>query len=123
MSPPNLYVGSIVIDCDDFDRMLSFWSAALGYVPKRPPDGGWVILKDPNGKGPNVSLNHSQEGHSEQYRLHLDLYAKDQKGEVARLRQLGASLVREPNADEDFVVLADPDGNPFCVIDAGPGLD
>ena len=47
----------IVIDCDDFPRMMAFWKEALHYVPKYSPDGGWVILKDPEGRGPNLSLN------------------------------------------------------------------
>lgn len=110
-------IGSVVIDCDRFDRMMAFWQEALGYVPKYPPDGGWVILTDPDGQGPNVSLNQTSEGHLEEYRLHLDLYTDDQQGEVDRLLGLGASLRRSPEPGEDFVVLADPDGNPFCVVD------
>jgi catechol 2,3-dioxygenase-like lactoylglutathione lyase family enzyme len=109
-------IGSIVIDCDDFPRMLAFWQEALHYVPKYPPDEGWVILKDPQGRGPNLSLNLSAEGHLNQYRLHLDLYAEDQKAEVQRLLRLGATLHRSTQPGEDFVVLADPDGNLFCVV-------
>jgi len=56
-------IGSIVIDCDDFPRMMALWKEALHYVPKYSPDGGWIILKDPEGRGPNLSLNLSSEGH------------------------------------------------------------
>ena len=52
-----LRIGSIVIDCDDFPRMMALWKEALHYVPKYSPDGGWVILKDLEGRGPNLSLN------------------------------------------------------------------
>ncbi|MBI2935801.1 MAG: VOC family protein [Chloroflexi bacterium] len=117
MENDTVRIGSIVIDCDNFDRMMAFWQGALHYVPKRPPEGGWVILADPRGRGPNVSLNQTDEGHLEEYRLHLDLYTDDQEGEVKRLIGLGASLHRSPEPGEDFVVLADPDGNPFCVVD------
>lgn len=117
MGKNELRIGSIVIDCDDFDRMMSFWQEALHYVPKRPPKGGWVILTDPEGRGPNVSLNLSSEGHLEQYRLHLDLYTEDQEDEVKRLIGLGATLKRSPEKEQDFVTLADPDGNLFDVID------
>lgn len=112
-------IGSIVIDCDDFDQMMNFWQEALHYVPKYPPKNGWVILKDPDGRGPNISINRSSEGHLEQYRLHLDLYTDDQGGEVKRLIRLGATLRRPAQEGEDFVELADPDGNPFCVVDTG----
>lgn len=116
MERSRLRIGSIVIDCDDFDRMMNFWQEALHYVPKYPSEKGWVILKDPEGRGPNLSLNQTSEGHLEQYRLHLDLYTEDREGEVNRLVSLGATLRRLPEPGEDFVVLADPDGNPFCVV-------
>jgi catechol 2,3-dioxygenase-like lactoylglutathione lyase family enzyme len=52
---------------------------------------------------------------------HLDLYADDQQAEVARLIGLGASEVEWDYEDgADYVVLADPDGNRFCVVAAGP---
>ncbi len=111
-----LRLGSIVLDCDDFEGMLAFWQKALGYVPREPAEEGWVVLKDPAGRGPNLSLNRTGEGHLGEYRLHLDLYTEDREGEVARLLGLGATLRRPAGADDDFVVLADPDGNPFCVV-------
>jgi catechol 2,3-dioxygenase-like lactoylglutathione lyase family enzyme len=114
-------IGSIVIDCDDFPRMMAFWREALHYVPREPPEEGWVVLRDPEGKGPNVSINRTSEGHLEPYRLHLDLYTSDQKGEVQRLLRLGASLHPSPDQERgDFVVLADPDGNLFCVVQKEP---
>ena len=110
-------IGSIVVDCDRFDEMMEFWMAALHYVPRRPPSDGWVVLTDPEGDGPNLSLNLTSEGHLKEYRLHIDLYADDHDAEVVRLRRLGARLRRKRKAGEDFTVLADPDGNPFCVVD------
>jgi glyoxalase superfamily protein len=119
-------VGSVVIDCVDFEAMMAFWCEALHYVPKRPPTEDWVILSDPEGVNVNVSLqkqprNRIGKGRSRigKNRLHLDLYAKDQPSEVDRLLALGATRhPRTPQPDEDFVVLADPEGNLFCVIDA-----
>ena len=54
-------------------------------------------------------------------RIHLDLYADDQPAEVERLKGLGATEVHwdKRPADADYVILADPEGNRFCVIDAG----
>jgi hypothetical protein len=52
-------------------------------------------------------------------RLHFDLHAEDQEGEVERLLGIGATVhSRTPEPGEDFVVLADSEGNLFCVIDA-----
>lgn len=115
---PSLRIGSIVIRCYEFERMVAFWQAALHYLPKEPPRSGWVILRDPSGSGPNVSLDQMPEPRrGKRGRLHLDLYTSDQPGEVERLVSLGASRYPwryEPGAD--FVVLEDPDGNLFCVI-------
>ncbi len=53
----HLKTGSIVIDRNEFDKMMAFWEESLHYVPKYPAKDGLVILRDPEGKNPNVSLN------------------------------------------------------------------
>lgn len=112
--------GSIVIDCDDFARMRGFWQEALGYVSPSPPTPGdpFVILRDPEGKGPNVSIDQMEPYRN---RLHLDLYTDDPEGEIERLLRLGATVFRPREPDEDFEVLADPEGNLFCVVDTRSG--
>lgn len=111
-------IGSVVIDCNDLAAMMAFWRAALHYVPRDPPEDDWVTLRDPRGGGPNVSLQRVPEPRVGKNRLHLDLYTLDQVGEVERLLGLGATRhPRTPEPGEDFVVLADPEGNLFCVID------
>ncbi|MGI0132395.1 MAG: VOC family protein [Thermoplasmata archaeon] len=111
------WVGAVVIDCTDLPRMIEFWSAALDYVARDPPGPDGVVLKDPAGVGPSLSLCRGSEGPLGDYRLHLDVYVSDLEKEVTRLLGLGATLMH-PRADgEDFVTLADPDGNPFDVID------
>jgi catechol 2,3-dioxygenase-like lactoylglutathione lyase family enzyme len=115
-----LRIGSVVIDCINFDRMLAFWQGALHYVPREPAKGGWVVLRDPAGRNTNVSLNQVQPSEKLVGRnwLHFDLYTKDQKGEIGRLLKLGATRhPQEYEPDDDFVVLEDPDGNLFCVVD------
>ncbi len=111
-------IGSIVIRCCEFDKMLAFWQEALHYVPREPASDGWVVLRDPEGKGPNVSLDHVSEKRSgKRSRLHLDLYTDNREAEVERLVKIGAT--RYPwryEPDHDFVVLEDPDGNLFCVV-------
>ena len=115
-----IWVGSIVIRCRRFDEMLAFWQSALGYVAPVPPKDGWVILTDPTGKGPNISLDRTERPTplGDVSRVHLDFYTDDGKREVERLLGLGATRYeREARPDDDFVVLVDPDGNRFCVVD------
>jgi predicted enzyme related to lactoylglutathione lyase len=116
MEKGKVRIGSIVIDVKDFPRMMAFWQETLGYSPKRPPTPGdpFVILKDPSGEGPNVSIDGMEPYRN---RLHLDLYTDDPDGEIERLLRLGATVFRPREPDEDFVVLADPEGNLFCVVD------
>ena len=111
-------IGSIVVRCFEFDKMLTFWQEALHYVPSNPPAGGWVILTDPGGNGPNLSLDQIPEPRSgKRSHLHLDLYTDDQPAEVERLVALGAKRYpwRYPEG-ADYIVLEDPDGNLFCVV-------
>lgn len=113
-------IGSILIRCRRFDEMQVFWGEALGYVPREPPEEDWVVLTDPAGSGPNISLDRVEQPPplGEVSRVHLDLYTDDAEGEVERLLGLGAvRYEREASGDEDFVVLVDPDGNRFCVVD------
>ncbi len=116
-APGKLWVGSIVMECKEFPKMIAFWKAALGYEAREPPSEDWVVLHDPHRKGPNISLQKVPEGPSEDYRFHFDLYSSDPQGEVQRLLGLGATMKEPARKGRDFVTLADPDGNPFDVID------
>jgi hypothetical protein len=100
----------------------AFWTRALGYEPRDEPEPDWVILQPPDGRGPNLSLNLGETSPAHVPHVHLDLYADDQGAEVRRLIGLGARRVENwpyPDEPHDFVVLEDPDGNRFCVIDTG----
>ena len=110
-------IGSIVIHCYEFDRMVEFWQNTLHYVPREPPRNGWVVLQDPERQGPNLSFQAREKRARGRSWLHLDLYTNNQKDEVERLLKLGAS--RYPwryEPDADYIVLEDPDGNLFCVV-------
>lgn len=114
-------IGSIIIVCNNFGKILTFWQEAFHYIPKSPPQGGWVILLDPKGKGPNLSLDTARadeplEG-TRTPRLHIDPYTSSLKGEVTRLLGLGAT--RHPQTydpEDDFIVLVDPVRNLFSVV-------
>jgi catechol 2,3-dioxygenase-like lactoylglutathione lyase family enzyme len=106
--------------CFEYDRMFAFWQAALGYeIEHTDPKGGFVILRDPHGRGPNISIDQSPVRRSgKRSWIHLDLYTTEQDLEVERLLALGAK--RYPwryGVDADYVVLEDPDGNLFCVVE------
>jgi hypothetical protein len=115
-----LHIGSIVIRVDDLQRQSEFWSAALDYVPREENSDDFVLMRPKDGMGPNISLDRVRSALQIPPRIHLDLYAEDQAAEVKRLIGLGATEVhwdRRP-PDADYVILADPEGNRFCVIDA-----
>lgn len=119
-----LSVGTVVMGVQDLHRAIGFWTAALHYRPKRAvtPEDDFMILVPVEGEGTHLALDTSESPVQEHPRVHLDLYAgdtADQQAEVERLVGLGATRVEwdlyPPNAD--FVVLADTEGNRFCVID------
>ena len=114
-------VGSIVLRVDDLQRQAAFWTAALDYVARKETSDDFMLLRPRDGVGPNLSLDRVRSTLQIPPRIHLDLYAEDQAAEVERLKGLGATEVhwdkRPPDAD--YVILADPEGNRFCVVDAG----
>jgi catechol 2,3-dioxygenase-like lactoylglutathione lyase family enzyme len=115
-----LKIGSIVLRVDDLDVEAAFWCAALDYVERdEARDDDFRLLRPRDGAaGPNLSLDMVRAGPRVPPRIHLDLYAGDRAAEVRRLIGLGASEVhwdkRPPDAD--YVILADPEGNRFCVV-------
>ncbi|MGW1893229.1 VOC family protein [Streptomyces sp. NPDC002004] len=121
-----LRIGSLVLGVSDVRRAAAFWTQALGYVPREETEDDWVVLVPAQGAGPQLSLGRSGTPVQEHPRVHLDLYAgdaADQAAEVERLVSIGAHRVDWDlyPQDPDFVVLADPDGNRFCVIDTSRG--
>lgn len=114
-------VGSIVIRVDDLALETAFWTAALDYIGREEASDDFALLRPRDGAGPNVSLDAHGAASRVPPRIHLDLYAEDQAAEVTRLLALGATEVHwdKRPADADYVILADPEGNRFCVVDAG----
>jgi predicted enzyme related to lactoylglutathione lyase len=113
-------IGAIVLRVHDLQRQKQFWTAALDYVPRDPEgdDDDNVVLRPRSGSGPNLDLDTARSEVHIPPRIHLDLYAEDQPAEVERLKALGATEIHwdKMPADADFVILADPEGNRFCVI-------
>ncbi|KOT54102.1 MULTISPECIES: VOC family protein [Streptomyces] len=121
-----LKVGSVVLGASDVRRAAAFWMDALGYVPREDIEDDWAVLVPADGPGVQIAVGLSGTPVQEHPRVHLDLYAEDaadQAAEVERLVSLGARRVDwdlYPD-DPDFVVLADTEGNRFCVIDTSRG--
>jgi len=114
----------LVLDCNDPERLATFWSQALGYDliggapelrPAAPPGG------EP---GPQFLLQRVPEPKQTKDRMHFGMHAADIEAEASRLVGLGAARVQPAARSEhgnNWVLLRDPEGNEFCVSDGGSG--
>ena len=116
-----LRIQCVCVDTADPARLASFWQSALGWRRTFEQDGQ-VVLEPPEGSAedgvaPDLLFLRVPEGKAGKNRLHLDLRPDDQAAEVARLEGLGASRADVgQGAGVSWVVMADPDGNEFCVL-------
>lgn len=110
-----LEIGAVVWGVQDVNRAVAFWSRALNYKLKYPASDDWAILIPRSGTGIQLSINKISS--SKAKRHHIDLFTDNQEAEVKRLLALGAARKEWIYPDgADYVVLQDPDGNPFCVV-------
>ncbi len=115
---------TLVVDCSDPERLAEFWSAALGYEKVRH-FGQYTVLSRGGPGFPALILQQVPEPKTGKNRLHLDIIETDVEPEAARLEALGARRLEGPLREElgdivvNWIVLADPEGNEFCVCDAG----
>ena len=119
----NIRFQALCVDARDPSAIASFWESVLGW--RRTYDNpDEVVLEPPAGSAeegvaPDLLFLRVPEEKSVKNRLHIDLRPVDQATEVARLESLGARRVSVGQSDEvTWVVLADPDGNEFCVLRA-----
>ena len=119
----NLRIQCVCVDALDPSSIARFWESALGWRrTSEEPDE--VVLEPPagsaeNGVSPDLLFLRVPERKTSKNRLHLDLRPLDQQAEVRRLESLGASRVSVGQSEEaTWVVLADPEGNEFCVLRA-----
>jgi len=119
----DLRIQCLCIDTTDPARLATFWAAALGWRRTHDEEGE-VVLEPPAGSPedgvvPDLLFLRVPEDKATKNRLHLDLRPLDQAAEVARLEALGARRTDVGQGpDVSWVVLADPDGNEFCVLRA-----
>ena len=136
---------TLTFDCADPAMLTKFWALALGYVDRPPPEGfeswdDWFAhydipdeergdagyLCDPDGRLPNVSFLKVPEGKTAKNRVHLDIQVGGGRGNpwevrephvldmVARLEAAGGTVLH--SFEGDHVMMADPEGNEFCVL-------
>jgi predicted enzyme related to lactoylglutathione lyase len=111
-----LVIGAVVVNTNDMRRAITFWTSALGYeVIQEERD--FTVLQDAARQHPKLSLQVTNEPKLALNRLHIDLFTADQAAEVARLESIGGKRIPWNYPEEpDLVVMTDPDGNEFCVI-------
>jgi predicted enzyme related to lactoylglutathione lyase len=116
-------VQCLAVDSNDPDKLARFWADVLGWR-RTYEDGDEVVLEPPagspdDGVSPDLIFLKVPEPKSVKNRLHLDLRPDDQAAEVRRIESLGAQRVSVGQGDDvTWVVLADPEGNEFCVLRA-----
>ena len=114
---------AVVVDCFDLERSAAFWCGVLGYQAEPSSPGRYQSLLPADGNGVELLLQRVPEPKTGKNRLHLDLRVPDLEAETSRVVALGARLVTaEPIEEYGWVwhVLADPDGNEFCVLQPPP---
>jgi catechol 2,3-dioxygenase-like lactoylglutathione lyase family enzyme len=111
----------LVLDCADPYKLAELWSAAIGYSTFGGA-GNYVLLVDADGRQPKLLLQRVDEPKSAKSRMHGDIETPHVDEEVARLEKLGAGRIVGHAIEEPgnrWVVMADPEGNEFCVCNAG----
>ncbi|GAA3639380.1 VOC family protein [Streptomyces iranensis] len=116
-------ISELILDCADPERLAAFWSEVLGYVELDREDDGSIEIGPPDagfgGLQPTLVLSPSSDPRPEKLRLHLDVNAtdRDQDAELERLLALGARPADVgQTGTENWHVLADPEGNEFCLL-------
>lgn len=119
---PTFALAEITIDCRDTSRVSTFWSAMLG-APLRVPLDGWFRLGPLTEGGPVLNFQPVPEVKQGKARLHLDLLTNDLNAAVVTVQRLGGRSLHERHEYDEgtVVIMADPEGNEFCLVHRTPG--
>ncbi|MFI1068321.1 VOC family protein [Streptomyces puniciscabiei] len=116
-------ISELVIDAADPERLAAFWSEVLGYVELDREDDGSIAIGPPHtgfgGPQPILVIGPTSDPRPGKLRLHIDVNAtdRDQDAELERLLALGARRADVgQTGTESWHVLADPEGNEFCLL-------
>lgn len=109
-------IAAVTIDCEDPQRLAGFWAQVLGVAVTG--DYGQYVFLESGGEGkPTLAFQQVPDPTPGKNRVHVDLRADDRPAEVARLTDLGATYLTEQEMGGfAWTVLADPEGNQFCVV-------
>ena len=113
-------IAAVVVDCADPRAMAHFWGEAMDWALHEATDDH-ALLRSAKGVGPYLEFLRTPHLKDTRHRVHLDVVpyrGDDQAAEVARLRTLGATPADVGQGDVSWIVLADPEGNEFCVLAA-----
>ena len=114
-----LRLGEIVIDCAEHETVVAFWLAAMGDYARVDVNEQYVAITpaEPSIGRPAILFQKVPEPKAVKNRVHLDLRGESMAAEVERLINLGATLIAERTLGDDvrWTVMADPEGNEFCV--------
>lgn len=116
MTDAHLNVKDLIIDCADPERLASFWGGLLGR-PIAGRTGPYVWLRRENGLG--MGVQQVAEPKADKNRVHFDLASEDPAAEQRRVESLGGQRLTGYEGG-GFLVMADPDGNEFCIIPKDP---
>ena len=112
----------LALDALDHQALADWWCTVLGYQRRLPPAGRsdqpreWPVpIYDPAGSGPLIWFNPVAEPKTVKNRMHMDVF-----GNTDELLTLGATLVRRRDDEIEWDIMADPEGNEFCVFDPKP---
>jgi predicted enzyme related to lactoylglutathione lyase len=116
----DIRIQDVVVDSHDLELEARFWSEVLGWRITYRSEEEWVI-EPPEGSPevdvvPDILFVKVPDEKVVKNRLHFDLRPKDQDVEVRRILDLGATRADIGQTDVTWVVLADPEGNEFCVL-------
>jgi predicted enzyme related to lactoylglutathione lyase len=113
----------LVLDCRDPESLAPFWADALGYVTLGGVEN-YVLLVPDGRPGPKLLLQRVPEDKAVKNRMHLDIEVPDIEAVANRLERHGAQRLSTGVKSEhgsQWVLMADPEGNEFCVCDGGAG--
>ena len=112
-----LRLTEICVDAHDMEALSAWWSTVLGW-PAEPTEDGDIALRAPGGAGPDWLFLTVPDDKTVKNRIHFDFTPDDQQAEVDRVLGLGARHVDIGQGEQSWVVLADPEGNEFCILSA-----
>jgi len=110
--------GGVVVDCADPAGLAGFWELATGWT-RRGASADGVSLRSPQEAGPYLTLLKVSDAKTVKNRVHLDVapyQGEDHAAAVEALIEAGAAPVDVGQGDASWTVLADPEGNEFCVL-------